>query len=222
MEKDKVFIAVYTNKVKSYCDEKFFNNLKNLSYNNQELYLVDNSEDFQYVDRLAEISSCKTIDRIQIDLDPKDTLFLRRVTGSVNYLRSEFLKTDSKYFIIIESDVLVPSNLIEQLLISIEEIEKEEEKPWGVIGGLYYKGFHDYSLVGIQKTHHVLSGVTLYKREVIEKYPFRWSHDNLGAFPDAWICFDVNKDGDYLLYNDHRITCEHLHDSTGRRGHQYL
>ena len=43
-EKDKIFVAVYTNKVKSYCDVEFFNALQN-NISKEHIYIVDNTND---------------------------------------------------------------------------------------------------------------------------------------------------------------------------------
>lgn len=218
MEK-KYFIAVYTNKVKEYCDDKFFTNLCNLSYTNKEIHVVDNSDDKTYLDALkVKFPSINSFTHVECSKEDKRTLFLRRVEQSVNYLRGEFLKSDCDYFFIIESDVLVPKNVIELFNKSIPSLTDK----WGILGGLYYEGFHDYSKIGINPVAHALSGCTIYKRELLEEIPFRWSTDNLGAFSDAWICYDVNKQGKYKIFNDNNIKCEHLHDTTGRRGHQLL
>ena len=46
--------------------------------------------------------------------------------------------------------------------------------------------------------------------------------DEIGAFPDAWICDDINKQTDRGLYNYKKIVCEHMTNREGRRGHEDL
>jgi hypothetical protein len=122
-----------------------------------------------------------------------------------------FLESNYKYFLIAESDVILPPNTIATLIENIETMPEDT----GAVGALYYEGFHDYNKTGIQYTNHVLSGCTLYKRSMIEKYPFRYQEDYLQAFPDALICIDAINE--YKYYNNHDIKCKHAHTSSGSR-----
>jgi hypothetical protein len=230
----KYFIAVYTNKVKSYCDGQFFARLDEIKGDNY-IGIVDNTVGNDYLKRLFKITG-ENVYKINVPSEPKRTQFLRNVEASVNSLRDDFLQRDEKYFLIIESDVLPPYDLLDLLDEDIETLETgyrtrtydwfedetirrnsipKVEKPWGAIGALYYSGFHDYEKKGLQPTHHTLSGCTVYKREAVEKYPFRWSSDNLDAFPDAWWSYDAGQQ--YSLWNDHDIHCDHLHSKNGTR-----
>lgn len=209
-EKDKVFVAVYTNKVKSYCDVQFFNALQN-NISKEQIYIVDNTNDSGvYTSQLKNIIDCSIIN-LDIPEQPEATKFHRKVAESVLYLRDIFLKSDYKYFLIVESDVILPANTIDTLLENIEALPEDT----GAVGALYYEGYHNYELMGLQYTNHVLSGCTLYKRSMIEKYPFRYQEDYLQAFPDAFICIDAINEFKY--YNNHQIKCVHAHASNGSR-----
>ena len=120
--------------------------------------------------------------------------------------------------LIIESDVLPPHDLLDKLEEDVLYLEGEK---WGIVGGLYYKGFHDFNLEGMNKTSHVLSGCSLYNKELIKEAPFRYSPETLGAFPDAIMSFDAQNKG-YNLWNDHRIICVHIEITPGNRGHGKL
>jgi hypothetical protein len=205
------FIAIYTNQCKNYCDQQFFKNLFQSDIGDAGVHIVDNSIDEEYVKSLqnliSPLSQNCSIDHIIVSREDKQTLFLRNVTESVNFLRDMFLKTSCKYFVILESDVLPPQNWLHSFN---EVIEKAD-----IIGGIYYKGFHSTEMFSLpdefQFTHHVLSGCALYKREVIERIPFRWSLENRGAFPDAWICYDSSRNGNnFKLANYSKIKCKHL------------
>lgn len=211
MAKDKeIFAAVYTNKVKSYCDVEFFNALQN-NISTEHIYVVDNTNDNGvYASELRNIINCSIVN-LDIPIEPQHTKFHRKVAESVLYLRDIFLKSDYKYFLIVESDVVIPPNTIDTLLNNIETMPPDT----GAVGALYYQGFHNYSLKGIQYTNHVLSGCTIYKRAMIEKYPFRYQEDYLQAFPDALICIDAINE--YKYYNNHELICKHAHSSNGSR-----
>jgi len=208
---DQIFVAVYTNKVKRYCDVEFFNALQN-NISGEHIYVIDNTNDHgSYASELKNIINCKMILNLDIPEEPEATKFHRKVAGSVLYLRDMFLKSEYKYFLIVESDVIIPPNTIDTLLKNIEEMPSDT----GAVGALYYEGFHNYDLTGIQYVNHVLSGCTIYKRSMIEKYPFRYQEDYLQAFPDALICIDAIHE--YKYYNNHDLKCRHAHTSSGTR-----
>jgi hypothetical protein len=212
MEKsiENIFVAVYTNKVKSYCDVEFFNALKN-NISTEHIYVVDNTNDNgDYVNELRNIINCN-ITNLYIPDEPQSTKFHRKVAESVLFLRDIFLKSNYEYFLIAESDVIIPSNTIETLLKNIQSMPSDT----GAIGALYYDGWHNYGLTGLHYTNHVLSGCTIYKRSMIEKYPFRYQEDYLQAFPDALICTDAINEFKY--YNNHDLICKHAHSSNGTR-----
>ena len=206
----EVFIAVYTNKVKRYCDVQFFNALQN-NVSTEHIYVVDNTTDNRnYANELKNIINCNIVN-LDIPEYPENTKFHRKVAESVLYLRDIFLKSNYQYFGIVESDVIIPPNTIDTLLTNIKAMPDDT----GAVGALYYEGFHDYNLTGIQYTNHVLSGCTIYKRAMIEKYPFRWQETYMQAFPDALICLDAINE--YKYYNNHDLKCTHAHTENGSR-----
>lgn len=204
--KSKFFIAIYTNEVKDYAVQAFFAPLAGFTVGG----VVDNSTNKIYHDKLKGFTSLPVY-HLDIPYEPKQTLFQRNVAESVQFLREKFLATDCEYFVILESDVIVTPDFLDRLSNSIKKLPKD----WGALGCLYYEGFHNYGKAGLQKTIHVLSGATVYRRQAIEKYPFRWSIDNLGAFPDAWWSIDAGKE--YSLWDDHAIRFKHLHNTNGTR-----
>jgi hypothetical protein len=210
---EDVFIAVYTNECKSYCDELFFNNLLNSNIGNASVNVVDNSVSSDYYNKLKQYNI--NLYHIDVDREDKRTLFLRNVTESVLFLRDIFLKGKWKYFVILESDVIPEKDWLSYFI----EVKDEAN----IIGGIYYAGFHQPELWWGKKlipTHHVLSGCAFYHREIIEKFPFRWSVDDLNAFPDAWICYDYGDKARISNYT--KIKCSHLSKENGSRGHEDL
>lgn len=221
----KYFIATYTNWCKEYCDEQFFKRLGELQSDN-DVMIVNNTDPDKnnYYDRLVDLVFYYLKSATILDAYPglMEHQFHHNVNESLKLIRDKFLQSCSKYLLLIESDVIPPVDLLERFDEDIDYIEafgeSTKEMNWGVIGALYYHGFHNFKEDGLWSTHHVLSGCTVYKREVIERYPFRISADNWAAFPDAWICDDINKEGIYSLWNDHDIRCEHIeYTSPGRK-----
>jgi len=218
-----VYLAIYTNAVKSYCDRRFFSNLNSIMKVSEitQGMVVDNSYKPEYARKLKELT---TLSVVHIEV-VKDTFqFQRNVIASLNILRVDFLKTKCEYFFIIETDIIPPKGIVEWFKMYWKD---ERCKNAGILGAYYYRGFHKFEN-DLEQTHHVLSGCTMYKREVIEKYPFRIDlNANAGAFPDAWICYDINKgrdagENDYLLYNI-PVNCIHLGKmGTNSRGQEEL
>lgn len=214
---NKFFICTYTAQCKDYCDEKFFSQVFRASMGNP-VHVVDNTIGNEYVEELASMFEHYDnfhLYHLDVDEQPKETKFHRSVAESVGFLRARFLKTNLPYFLILESDVLPPLDLLPKLEASISKIQKLNAN-WGAIGGLYYLGFHDFTKSGINRTHHVLSGCTVYNRKALEEIPFRWDPKDLKPFPDAWWSYDAGER--FGLYNDHDIICQHLSNpETGTR-----
>jgi hypothetical protein len=222
---DGFFVAVYTNECKAYCENEFYGRLKEVTDGTGAIvHIVDNSLDDKYFLHLGELITSLgftvpvILHHIEVDRTDRETLFQRNVAESLKLLREEFLKSNKIYFVILETDIYPKDvNLFDNFL---EVVEKAD-----MIGGVYYIGWHkpeafDPLETGLHETHHCLSGCTLYKRKVIEKIPFRWSPENLGAFPDAWMAYD-NK-GRFRMADYWKIKCEHMINERGTRGQEEL
>jgi hypothetical protein len=211
------FIAIYTNQCKSYCDQQFFRNLFQSDIGDAQVHIVDNSIDGEYAENLKNLiyplSNNCSITHIAVSRDDVNTLFLRNVTESVSFLRNVFLGTLCKYFITLESDVIPPQNWLQSFNDVIDCAD--------IIGGIYYTGMHPPDMfIAPDKfvyTDLVLSGCTLYKRHIIEKFPFRWDANLIACFPDGWMSADARNAG-YKLADYSAIKCQHLHTAEGSRG----
>lgn len=205
------FICTYTNKCKDYCDKMFFHNFHQLA-GDYKVCIIDNTPGMVYMHSLSDILSgynwkSVRLENITVDPEPSRTIFLRSVSESAEKCRQLFLESDCDHMLIVESDVVPPKNVVRVLYNHINKLPDN----WGAIGVLYYPGFHDYEKVGVHETTHTLSGCTLYNRKMLEQTPFRWDPNNIHAFPDFWMSYDAIKNG-YLLYNDHSVRCDHLHN----------
>lgn len=218
------FVAIYTNECKKYCDEKFFRRLKEMvSGYDCKITIVDNSATDDYFKRLCNMISAIgfeqkiDIEHIEVSREDRSTLFQRNVTESLELLQDEFLAGDWLYFVTLETDIFPKCDIFEAFL---EVVNKAD-----IIGGIYYSGFHTladfmHDSAELVPVHHVLSGCTLYKRSVLKKHRFRWSMENIGAFPDAWMSFDAGKS--FKLANYQKIKCDHMHTNRGTRGQELL
>jgi hypothetical protein len=219
----KFYVCSYTCEAKSYCDALFFEGLSNLTYQNKIIKIIDNSQELNYLTRLNAIrdyfENLKTleIEHIDISPEPKNSLFNRAVAESLLFLQKDFLKSDCDYFATIESDVIVPPNLLE---LFCEVLNKAD-----LIGGLYYNlSFHtkeDWEGDDFVFSNGELTGCTCFSRKILKKIMFRQGED-LAAFPDAYFSKDAVANG-FKIGRQRKIKCKHLDDGTGFRGHkEYL
>lgn len=235
MKNKRYLIGIYTSIAKSYCDEQFFEAINKLPEDQCDIAIVDNSKDMSYHKRLFSLCNRAEIIHIKIDTEPQETLFLRKVARSANLIRSYFLHNEYKHLLIIESDVIVPENLLQLLNEAKARLEHKYEsanenviqKKWGIIGGLYYKGIHKHletdnvSLEEIIGDNRVFSGCTLYNRSLIENTKFRFTSD-LRVFPDSHMSHDAVNKG-YSVYHYNKIKCDHIEkDNSGLRGRDCL
>ncbi len=217
--RNEIMVAVYTHKIKEYCDKDFFNTLHK-SIKKEQLLVIDNTDDEgEYRKRLEDIL-IKQKPMLNFRVDHVSTTrkknfteqFLTNVCESMGHIVDVFLSfTDYKYLLIIESDVFVPKNTISLFKKAIKKANKTGK--WGIIGGLYYNGLHDPFLhdikaKGLLETESCYSGCTIYNRELLEEVKFRWSKKDLRVFPDSWMSFDAIKKG-FRIFNYHDIKCEH-------------
>lgn len=215
---NKYFIAVYTHAVKAYCDEAFFHRVSLIS-RGVPVYVADNTPGESYYHRLSGMFRDRAyanfhLFKVKVPPHPVESQFQRNVSDSVNRLRDMYLQnTDLPYFLILESDVIPPPDLLDRFDGAIARLEGQQPQ-WGIVGGIYYYGFHNYNFVisqtSLERTNHCLSGCTVYRRALIRKYPFRYDPASLGPFPDAWISHDAGRE--YSLWNEYHIRCEHLHN----------
>jgi hypothetical protein len=213
------FIAVYTHEVKSYCDIEFFSNIANFALKDYELHVVDNTSHLEYTEKLKNICDSlglkpESITHIDISEEPAISSFQRKVCDSVNFLRDKFLESGCKYFVIIESDVISPIDVLEKFLSVIDEGD--------IIGGIYYEGRHLNEWFDPEHNEIiddvVFSGCTLYKRDVIESIKFRIAQYDGVHFPDTIMSIDACNAGyRRVLYTG--IKCKHSHAENGSRNH---
>ncbi len=196
---DDYFIAVHTYADKSYCDARFFNRLVMIS---DEAHVVDSSCEDWYFDRLNRVAWFADVERLVCNDN-----YLECITRCFNWLREKFLKTNKNAFVMLESDVLVPRHL----LSLFEEVRGRAD----IIGGIYYRGFHEdrwFSPVykRLVRVGHVLPGCALYERKVLEQFGFRYDIErDENALPDAWISKDAGEAG-FKLANYTKIKCDRM------------
>ena len=105
----KVLVGAPVYSKKSYITAEWISCIKNLSYPNYDVVVVDNSEDLAF-------SSIFQRDGIQTIRSPSHSNPTQRITEARQSLYDYVAKGDYEYLMSIEQDILVPSGIIEALL----------------------------------------------------------------------------------------------------------
>ena len=217
------FILTYTHKCKEYCDEEFFNALGKLPHDKFILCVIDNTENSrEYFYRLETVTKNAGLEDVMIhhlelpQFEEFKHRFLSNVCESANFGRDIFLHLGEKYpgmfthLITIESDVIVPPDLLE----SFDEA-LEEEPDIDICGGLYYGGMHDPAYsdpnnnILDMMAINIFSGCTMYSYRLLKDLEFRWEIDDTKIFPDSFMNYDAREKG-FKTANYNKIKCKHL------------
>ncbi|MFH1456348.1 MAG: glycosyltransferase [archaeon] len=213
--KPKVLLGVSLCDRYDYCLDKFLDAVKKLDYDDFDLVIIDNSSSLDYCDKL------KSLGLNVVHVIPGD--FVRgTLVKCRNYLRSKALSEGYDYLFTVDSDVILPSDVLTKLISHNKK----------VVCGLYYSR---YKINGIMMTLPVLwkfdgenikfflpeevekgqllkiratgSGCMLIHKDILKDFEFRWD-EKIMAFDDVFFCEDLIKAGQDL-YCDTSIKCFH-------------
>lgn len=216
----KVFIATPHADRKNYCLEQYIDVIGSLSYPNKTVMIADNSDTNKNTKMLVK----RGFNAVHVK--PKSKSNIQYICESHNRLRNAFLRSDADVFFHLESDIIPPSNIIEQLLASRKK----------VIGAPYFIGVGGDSHLIVQdmeekfltmretkrmddgsdillmdgklkKVHTVGLGCVMIAREVVEKVPFRYQ-EGYDAHPDSFFAHDLHM-LEIPIWCDTSILCEH-------------
>jgi len=110
MSNPKVLIGVVTASQKDYCVEEFKKLLKSFTYDNYEVFIVDNSEDEKHIETFKDF---------EVEHHSRFNKFGETEAGNVmltkcqNRIREKFLQSDYEYLFFLESDCFPPKDWIE-------------------------------------------------------------------------------------------------------------
>jgi GT2 family glycosyltransferase len=111
MANPKVLIASPVYEGMDYCLYNFIDNLKNFSYSNYKILIVDNSKSKKFFRKIKEIPKIKVL----YDETSEEKNILRLIS-SRNKIIDYALENDFDYLLMMDSDVFPPSDIIERLL----------------------------------------------------------------------------------------------------------
>ncbi len=217
MQQPKILVGCPTSDHKKYCIEEYAKAIKNLSYPNYDILLVDNSQTETYSKKLQTLE-------IPIKRDKYLERARDRIVHSRNVLRKYALENGYDYFLSLEQDVIPPKNVIEQLLQHKKEVITGvyftrytiQGKP--VLKPLLWKTTDKKTLTFVAeeelKKPQLLEvkasglGCVLISKEILEKIPFRLSKES-NTYDDMTFCEDLHKQK-IQLYADTTVKCKHL------------
>ena len=215
----KVLVGCPTSFHKEHSLKEYSESIKNLSYDNYDILLVDNSPDDNYLKKIKSFG-------LKVKKGPYFESARERIVFSRNILKDEAIK-NYDYFLSLEQDVIPPKDIIERML-------KWNKK---AITGVYfavnfYQGKHRllpliwvdfdkktkkmFYLQDERLWHNELIeisacgiGCILIHKSILQKIKFRYDDNNPEGFDDVWFCKDLREKG-IKLYCDTSIKCKHL------------
>ncbi len=230
----RVLIGCPTYEGKEYCLQEYADAVKNLSYKNYDVMLVDNSKGSAYINKIRGfgLNAMKTEHRTHA----RDSIVEGR-----NLLAKKSLEYD--YFLSLEQDVIPPRDVIEKLMRHEKDItsgvyrtyqningqtrqlpllfvslNKEENKMRYLTDAEIDKlnegkedagernGSEGNGLIEIRSCG---IGCLLIKKNVLEKIKFRYVK-GVPGFDDVHFCNDALKAG-FRIYADATVRCDHLY-----------
>lgn len=119
----KILVACPTYGGMNYCFNEFIEHVKNINYPNFKVLIVDNSRDKKF---FREANKIKGINVLYDDTKEKKNI--DRLISSRNKILSYAIEKDFDYLLMLDADVIVPSNIIQKLLSHSKD----------VVSGIYF------------------------------------------------------------------------------------
>ena len=123
---EKILVATPISSHAKYCFKKFIENTRLIDYPNYDILIVDNSRENDFFE---ELKNEKEI--IVLKDDTQEEKNKLRLISSRNKIIEYALENNYDYILMLDSDVIVPKNIIKELLNNNKEI----------VSGLYYNYF---------------------------------------------------------------------------------
>src|SRR3989344_1204235 len=125
MNEPKVLVCSPVSEQHKFATERFLERIENLSYQNYDLLIIDNSKTEDHY-KSMKVKKAKLV---------RDFYEFKKVSEKLvacrNYMRKTFLENNYEYMICIDQDVIPPKNLIEKLTATQKDI----------VTGIYYNYF---------------------------------------------------------------------------------
>ncbi|MAG47692.1 hypothetical protein CL617_03725 [archaeon] len=220
----KVLIGVPVCNLYEYCFDEFLERIRNLSYKNYEILLVDNSKEENFFNKI------KSLD-VNVRRIPYLEKMRARVIEAHNKLREYMLSNNFDYLLVLDQDIIVPKDVLEKLLFrgkdaisglyfGHHQLPNGENKVmpfawafmnknqghWGDVRYLNDEETWNDKLIEIAFSG---MGCVFLSKKVMEKIKFRYD-EKIDSWDDRWLGFDLAKEG-VKFYLDTNVKCKHLY-----------
>jgi len=216
----KVLVGCPTADSHEYCLKEYAKAVNNLSYDNYDILLVDNSEGDKYFNKIKSLGLNVIKDNIKGSIRDK-------IIHSRNILREKVLNEGYDYFLSLEQDVIPPKDVIERLIKHKKEyvsgvyFAHQKYENGTKLRPLLWAGhdpktkiFYYLNDKFVMESSHLAEidasglGCVLIHRNILENIKFRY----IKEFPthdDMWFCKDLRESG-AKLFVDLSVKCKHL------------
>ncbi len=227
----RILVGTPTTDAKEYALARYLYAIKHIDYPNYDIVLVDNSKTPEFAQLMANHGV--TVVRSPYMENPRDQLIAAR-----NMLRKIAIDGGYDYFLSLESDVIAPPDIIQQLLqhnkeyvtivmdnyiLRADKVEKMRvvRRAFPDLPNKYYdltdEEVNEGPLITIDRSH---LGCTLISTNLLKQVEFR--HDEW-QYDDYLLCDDLRKLG-VTLFCDTKAQIFHMCDggSTHKRANLYM
>lgn len=165
----KVLVACPNHEVKEYAFGRWIDNVRRLTWPNYDVLVVDNSpNDSGFADRYRD-----QVPILHIDTAGIEDLMVLRLNLSYEAIRLAFLAGPYARLLIIESDVIPPTDIVERLL------------DWGRDSDWIAKGYPTRGGPPVDAEQGI--GCALFSRRLMEGFSFADLADNYSSDHGLWI-----------------------------------
>lgn len=171
LKQPRVLVACPNHIVKEYAFQRWIDNVKKLTYPNYDVLVVDNSPHGELKEKYGDQVPIEVLDTAGIE-----ALAVTRMNRSYEYIRQHFLKGDWTHLMVIESDVIPQSNVIEILM--------KRQADWVAHA---YPARDNTQVLAQQGI-----GCSLITRNLLEN--FGWENAEDHTTPDGWLWDRVRPD----------------------------
>jgi len=233
----KVLVAAPTASAKHYCFEKWIDNVMNFNYPNFEVRLfdntLDNGESVNFQNELFKRKYGQNNDKfLAIHSDTANSKgLIDRMAISHNDCRLYAIENNFDYMLHLESDVLPPANIIEDLLFHKKDVcgavyyRDEGISRRMMVQQRIFRGVNnictdnattrydvDFCDGSLQTAAHIGLGCILISKKVLQNIPFRFVHHSethgIAMHPDVYFGEDCYRKN-IKIYCDTSIICSH-------------
>jgi hypothetical protein len=222
MKLPTVLVFTITYAGKDYCLDKFLENAKKLTYPNKRHIFIDNNPDLTYFDKLRSLG-------LEVYHTERGANSREALARSQNLARKIAVEQGFDYMFSLESDILPPINVIEQLMVHGKDVitglyyigdkKKNIRVPcvtvakWNETLGAYgtrlltYEEFGQYRNKGVKRVQAGGFGCCLISKQIFTKYGFYYD-PRFKGHSDIYFFNDLFRN-QIPVFIDTDVICEH-------------